>query len=81
MLAAFGGGVGFAVARFEQIAICASDEERSEPHRVSEQRTSPFSLPRPIHRNVSRRDYCPRDIFLGHELFQRPPPSMRLSHA
>ena len=82
MLAAFGvgGGVGFAVARFAQIAVCAGDEERSEPHHVSEQRTSPPSPPRPTHCNVSPREHWPRDIFLGRELFQRPPPVFRLSH-
>ncbi|HEV3198815.1 MAG TPA: hypothetical protein VGZ73_12935 [Bryobacteraceae bacterium] len=81
MLAAFGigGGVGCAVTRFAQIAVCASDEERGEPHRVSEQRNSPPSRPRPIHENISRREDWPRDIFLFRELFQRPPPSLRFS--
>ena len=80
-LAAFGvGGAGFAVARFAQVVVCASDQERSEMHRVSEQRTSRLSPPRPIHRNISLPEDGPHDIFLGRELFQRPPPAI-LSHA
>jgi hypothetical protein len=76
LLSAFGigGGVGFAVTRFAQIAVCASQDERSEPDWVSEQRTSPPSLPRPIHRDSSWRGPLARDIVFFRELFQRPPP-------
>jgi hypothetical protein len=86
ILAAFGGGgTVFAVACFTQVAVCASDKKHSEPHRVSEQQPSTISSPQPIHRNVSRnvsrREHGPRDIFPGRELFQRPPPSIRFSHA
>jgi hypothetical protein len=80
--AAFGaGGAGWAAARFTQAAACATGEEHSEPHRVSEQRTSPLPSPRPIHRNVSRREHRPHDIFPGRELFQRPPPALPFSPA
>ena len=80
-LAAFGaGGAGFAVARFAQVVVCASNQERREPHQASEQRTSPLSPPRPIQRNISLPEHGPHDLFLGREFFQRPPPAV-LSHA
>jgi hypothetical protein len=82
ILAAFGvSGSGFAVVRFIEVSVCASDKERSEPRRISEPRSFILLEPRPIHRNLSQPEQRPRDIFLRRELFQRPPPAIRLSHA
>jgi hypothetical protein len=83
ILAAFGvSGSGFAVVRFIEVSVCASDKERSEPRRISEQRTCTTLLqPRPTRRNLSQREQVPPDMSLRRELFQRPPPAIRLSHA
>ena len=48
---------------------------------VPEPRSFILLEPRPIHRNLSQPQQRPRDIFLRRELFQRPPPAIRLSHA
>jgi hypothetical protein len=81
VLAAFGcGASGFAVARFTQVIVCASADKRTEPHRVSQPRTSTTS-PLPVRLIVPHREQRLPFFFICRWLFQRPPPVILLSHA
>jgi hypothetical protein len=46
--------VRFRLSPIAQVVVCASGQERNEPHQISEQRTSTTS-PRRVHLNVSQR--------------------------
>ena len=81
ILAAFGvSGSGFAVVRTVPGSVRVSDKRRSEPRRISEERSFILVEPRAIRRNLSQREQGPADMSLRRELFQRPPPALRVFH-